>query len=68
MATPEHFVTVDPHTSEDTMVATLLGLKASQLAGQIEPQRFRVEALHIFWCAQQAGIADAVQRRVLGAT
>ena len=56
---------IDKFTSEDTMVAALLGLKASHLAGTIEPQRFRVESLHVLWCAQQAGIADAVTRRVL---
>ena len=29
--------TIDRDSSEDDMVATLLGLKASQLAGMIEP-------------------------------
>lgn len=57
---------IDKFTSEDTMVATLLGLKAAHLAGQIEGQRFRVESMHIFWCAGQAGITDAVMRRVMG--
>ena len=56
--------TIDRASSEDDMVATLLGLKASQLAGMIEPQRFRVESLHVMWCAQRAGHDEAVARRV----
>ena len=59
--------TIDRESSEDAMVATLLGLKASQLAGMIEPQRFRVESLHVMWCAHRAGHGEAVGRRVRAA-
>ena len=55
---------ITKESSEDAMVATLLGLKALQLQGIIEPQRFRVEAMHIIWCSCEAGIGDAVARRV----
>jgi len=61
-----HTTKIDRHSSEDTMVATLLGLKASQLAGSIK-EEFRVQCLHVLVCAQQAGLSEAVQRRVLGA-
>lgn len=52
------------------MVAALLGLKALQLSGQIEPQVFRVRSLHVMWCAQQGSdwrrpdLAENVMRRV----
>lgn len=65
MAT-NYTVTVDitKDSSGDAMVAALIGLKAGQLQGIIDPQRFRVNAMHIRWCSQQAGIGDAVARRV----
>lgn len=55
---------ITKNSSEDSMVATLIMLKALQLRGIIEPQRFRVEAMHIIWCSREAGIGDAVARRV----
>ena len=55
---------ITKESSEDAMVAALLGLRALQLQGIIEPQRFRVECLHIVWCSREAGIGDTVTRRV----
>ena len=55
---------ISKDSREDAMVAALLGLKAQQLSGQIEPQQFRVTSMHIIWCSQQAGYGEAVARRV----
>lgn len=59
-----HINHVNKDSGEDTMVAPLLLLKAQELSGQIEHQRFRVESMHVIWCSQQAGNADSVAHRV----
>lgn len=55
---------ITKESGENDMVAALLGLKAQRCAGTIDAQRFRVECLHVIWCAQQSGRGEAVVLRV----
>ena len=51
-------------STEDQMVAALLGLKAQQLSGYISDQEFCVRSMHVIWCAGKRNFAASVLRRV----